>query len=433
MAITNENTTIHFDTSIEGGDIDRDRIVDGDILPDEYFCPICRYLLWNPRSCSSCQHLFCQKCIQTWLKHSNASTQCPFRCPAYKERNCPPSFSSLLSKTKIKCRNTSLGCTEVLSYDLLERHENVECKFLTRTCHECMQSILVSEFDEHIKIPGKCSPCPIRCIICQLFIEKHEFQDHFFRCYHNRLANVFQEYNRQQQGLTEPQAMLALNAEQRNLYFCRTLLTAVNLVEQQGQNSRFPTTLRGIDTIKQARIRGCGHLHHIYLMMIFILMNWRRAPQLIWIMTLSSLVAASLMILGLYVICLEWASKHIYLGIGFIMLFSSFISFGIPYFLQCVTDKCIIFSTGSILLLIGCTTRAPLEVYEMDLYANNTTTNIVRCCLEILVAELFLLLFRFVFWCSPMYLTAAILTFVNIYFTIRIRRTTAMTTIINLV
>ncbi|CAF2580276.1 unnamed protein product [Rotaria sp. Silwood2] len=51
--------TDKYKTSIEGGDIDRDRIVDGHLLPDEYFCPICRCLLWNPRSCASCQHLFC--------------------------------------------------------------------------------------------------------------------------------------------------------------------------------------------------------------------------------------------------------------------------------------------------------------------------------------------------------------------------------------
>jgi hypothetical protein len=42
-------------SSIEQGYIDRDRIVNGDLVPDEYFCPICEYLLWKSRSCSSCQ------------------------------------------------------------------------------------------------------------------------------------------------------------------------------------------------------------------------------------------------------------------------------------------------------------------------------------------------------------------------------------------
>jgi hypothetical protein len=36
-------------SSIEEEDIDRDRIVDGDLVPDEYFSPICEYLLWKAR------------------------------------------------------------------------------------------------------------------------------------------------------------------------------------------------------------------------------------------------------------------------------------------------------------------------------------------------------------------------------------------------
>ncbi|CAF4367619.1 unnamed protein product, partial [Rotaria sp. Silwood2] len=59
MATIDVHLTDKYKSSIEGGDIDRDRIVDGHLLPDEYFCPICRCLLWNPRSCASCQHLFC--------------------------------------------------------------------------------------------------------------------------------------------------------------------------------------------------------------------------------------------------------------------------------------------------------------------------------------------------------------------------------------
>ncbi len=66
---SNQFSTI---SSIEDSDIDRDRIVDGDLVPDEFFCPICQYLLWKPRSCSFCQHLFCEKCIQTWLKIPNS-------------------------------------------------------------------------------------------------------------------------------------------------------------------------------------------------------------------------------------------------------------------------------------------------------------------------------------------------------------------------
>jgi len=76
----NEIVTI---SSIEEGDIDRDRVVDGDLVPDEYFCPICQYLLWKSRSCSSCQHLFCEKCIRTWIENPNSGKRCPFRCEPF--------------------------------------------------------------------------------------------------------------------------------------------------------------------------------------------------------------------------------------------------------------------------------------------------------------------------------------------------------------
>ncbi|CAF5189968.1 unnamed protein product, partial [Rotaria magnacalcarata] len=115
--------------------IHRERIINGDTVPDEYVCPVCRCRLWNPCLCASCQHLFCQKCIRIWHEYSKNNQQWPL----YEERRCPPSFQSLLSHVKIKCRNTLLGCSEVLSYDSLEQYEKFECEYLTQTCSECMQ------------------------------------------------------------------------------------------------------------------------------------------------------------------------------------------------------------------------------------------------------------------------------------------------------
>ncbi|CAF3607475.1 unnamed protein product [Rotaria sordida] len=259
MAIVNGHSAAKYNSLMEGGDIDRDQIVDGHLLPDEYFCPICRCLLWNPRSCASCQHLFCQKCIQTWLEYSKNDKTCPFRCQLYDERRCPPSFHSLLSRVKIHCRNAPFGCSEVLAYDSLERHENVECKYLTRTCPECMKLILVSEFIEHIQVAGNCIPCPIRCTICKAFIEKTEFRNHFNECYMNRFNDMFQQFATLRSRTTGQQEILPLTTEQRNMQLLQTMLNTLNSFEEQRQNSRLPTNLLGIDTIRQARERGCGH------------------------------------------------------------------------------------------------------------------------------------------------------------------------------
>ena len=108
--------------------VGRERIVDDQSIPEEYFCPICRSLLWKAHSCGRCQHLFCEECIHRWLTVEN---RCPFRCDPYEDRRCPPSMHSLLSHVKIHCENHSLGCEEICSYDQLEQHQTVQCQFRT--------------------------------------------------------------------------------------------------------------------------------------------------------------------------------------------------------------------------------------------------------------------------------------------------------------
>ena len=81
------NSEVSTITSDDDGNIDRQRIVHGHPIPEEDFCPICQHLLWKPCSC--------------------------------------------LSRLKICCRNGPFVCTQILSYDLLEHHENVQCQYLT--------------------------------------------------------------------------------------------------------------------------------------------------------------------------------------------------------------------------------------------------------------------------------------------------------------
>lgn len=177
-------------SSVDEEDIDRERIVNGNLVPDDYFCPICQYLLWKPRSCSSCQHLFCEKYLRTWINNPLSSKKCPFRCQSFEERPCPPYVQSLLSHLNIRCRNTSFGCTEILSYDQLEYHQTVQCQYLSQQCVECDKLVLVPELDKHHRTTELCIPCPIKCTICQNFIEKCDFREHFVVCHQRRLDEL---------------------------------------------------------------------------------------------------------------------------------------------------------------------------------------------------------------------------------------------------
>lgn len=43
--------------------------------PDTFKCNICQLLVHEPVECSSCDQLFCNDCIQQWLK--KGKTACP--------------------------------------------------------------------------------------------------------------------------------------------------------------------------------------------------------------------------------------------------------------------------------------------------------------------------------------------------------------------
>jgi hypothetical protein len=158
--------------------IDQGRIVtDKYPVLNELFCPICYSLLWKPRSCASCQNLFCNHCIQTWL-HTNPST-CPLCRSPYEEKPAPPFIQSILAHFSIHCRNTSLGCREILPYDLLEQHESVKCNFLTKKCRLCEQIVLLTDNDQHKNV---CKLIVVRCPSCQCDIKTELFERHQNEC-----------------------------------------------------------------------------------------------------------------------------------------------------------------------------------------------------------------------------------------------------------
>lgn len=80
-------------------------------------CPICGYVILDPKQCKKCDNCFCKKCILQ-------KTECPFSCGDIHLR---PSLllQKLLSKLKFKCINK---CEVEIPYDQLERHYLGGCK-----------------------------------------------------------------------------------------------------------------------------------------------------------------------------------------------------------------------------------------------------------------------------------------------------------------
>src|SRR5690348_5309801 len=96
-------------------------------------CSICLNILWKPVCCAKCQTSFCEKCINRWVSQKQvAVAKCPNQC-TYSKVNSPPIIIDLLSDLKITCGYKESGCTEILSYEQLEKHE-ITCTFQSKEC-----------------------------------------------------------------------------------------------------------------------------------------------------------------------------------------------------------------------------------------------------------------------------------------------------------
>jgi len=412
---------------MEEGNIDRDRIVDEHLVCDEYFCPICQCLLWKPCACSKCQHFFCQKCLHTWLENPISAKRCPFRCESFEERRCPPSIHSGLDRLNIYCRNSEFGCTQILSYNSLEQHENVECEYLSQQCSECGQLVLISKMDEHREMLGLCVPHPIKCTVCQIYFEKPFFKDHFHECFQNRIAALVEEnFLANNVQTTTNGEQVASPIWQRLILFG---LYMINLIEQQRQFSPIPTNLIGINAVRQARERGCGFFYHIFMMLTFIFTNGFKAPFLILAFSAMGFIQCTGIVFILYSLFLVRTGARIYQGCCFIMLFTYILTYGILLLFRYVSDPLIIYLFGLFIFLCGSSDRIiPLELLEMNSMIHMTKTNIALCCAALVIMKILLLLCRLYYWCIPAYLTAGSAACINFGIAIHRKRASQTTT-----
>jgi hypothetical protein len=194
----------------------------------------------------------------------------------------------------------------------------------------------------------------------------------------------------------------------------------MQLFEQQQQMARLPTNLKGVDAVRRAREQNCGHFYHILIMLRFILLNSSKIPYFILIFSTGGFTAVGVLIIGIYTIFSHWAYTQIYRGPVFIILLSYILCYGTSIFFQFVSDSTIIFCFGLLIFLWGCTSRASLEILEMNALFNRTILSIVFCCIGILIMKIILLLIRFYYWSMPTYVAAGLVTFLNFYLGLKI-------------
>ncbi|CAF0719240.1 unnamed protein product [Adineta ricciae] len=103
-------------------------------VDEELTCAICGGVLQDPLHAPTCEHAFCQVCINEWL--SRVQT-CPIdRTPMESDqlKPVPRILKNLLSRLNITCENE--GCTAIVKLDALANHL-AECDFNPKKLVEC--------------------------------------------------------------------------------------------------------------------------------------------------------------------------------------------------------------------------------------------------------------------------------------------------------
>ena len=157
------------------GGISPERIINLDklsVIDDLIKCPICFNYLNNPYECELCGGLFCEDCIQDWLKNKE---KCPMRCPELKIKRADINSRKLLNVIELHCQNYP-DCNFTAKYwDLLSHQE--KCNFHKVKCPNqiCKFKGKFSDLQSHL------ISCPygnVQCGFCNALIPRKDMNEH---------------------------------------------------------------------------------------------------------------------------------------------------------------------------------------------------------------------------------------------------------------
>ena len=100
-------------------------------------CILCKSVMIDPRECSNCRKGFCKEHINDYidqLVQGGYEVCCP-NCGStnFNLVDPHPILARQLSKIKARCENEDKGCTEVIDYLNLKRHQ-AECGYAIVKC-----------------------------------------------------------------------------------------------------------------------------------------------------------------------------------------------------------------------------------------------------------------------------------------------------------
>jgi len=157
------------------GGISSNRIVNIDkcqIIDDLIKCPICLNYLNNPYECEICGGLYCEDCLQDWLK---AKKKCPMKCQELKIKRADINCRKLLNILELRCQNYPECKFTAKYWDLLVHEE--KCNFQKIKCpnYICKYKGSFPDISKHLQT---CQFGNIQCGFCKAVIPYTYLNEH---------------------------------------------------------------------------------------------------------------------------------------------------------------------------------------------------------------------------------------------------------------
>ena len=383
-------TTINFRTSTSIGNIDYERLWNGENTPREFFCPICSCLLWHPRSCGVCQNLFCEACILKWCE---VKKKCPYGCEQYEDKRCSPQIRCLLSDIWIRCQSFPYGCTAVLSYDTLEEHQTKQCPYPSTRCQYCEKLMLVNEIELHEQ---ECGQRLGDCTVCNRLIPMFLLKNHRLFCVAVNPEQHYIQTNNQLQTLTHPVYTVQPNIPIQDT--ANPLTGLFNLTpEEQSLREQYYQLV---------------WWRRFWRLVCLILTNPFNAPYNLMTIWRTGLGYTSGYLLGWAFMVFAYCFRNICTGFLFIILLIGLLHSCVPWFLNLIDDTSIMIITTIFYMIVG-----TLVIHHNAHYLNKKNKlgyTLLEYIATIFIWKFALLFVRFYFYWIPAYVTATFISGISI-------------------
>lgn len=172
--------------------IPRDRVKNLDkvsVIEDLIKCSICLEILNKPYECETCGTLFCEDCINDWIR---IKLSCPMKCQNFKLSKAKINTRKMLNIVQLSCIN-SPHCKFVSDYWQIFDHEG-KCEFQKIKCPNstCLFEGPFKELKQHLTT--SCENQIYECGFCKMKVKKSLFDQHLDEHNKEKTFNILNCY-----------------------------------------------------------------------------------------------------------------------------------------------------------------------------------------------------------------------------------------------